>query len=466
MTSLRLRLLLNLASLFTLAWLGVAVAISLSTRHQVGELFDANLAQSARVLQALVTATLEKNSEPHIDVLTGMESGQPHEHNLAFQVWRGSHLLLHSRSAPSYPMALHEGFSNQLIQNDEWRVFVLSSSPLGLTVQVGERCRVREELIRGVAGNLLDPLLLVLPLLVLVIPWAVNRGLSPLHRLARELANRSPHQLHPVPDARLPGELKPLISAFNTLLGQLERAFLRERHFTGDAAHELRTPLASLKIQVQLAQRARGEMERQLTLQRVNQGVDRATHLVDQLLTLTRLEPEPSRLVLQPRALEPLCQEVLAVLAPAALAKGVELTLEARANPVIPVVPGALEVLVRNLVDNAVRHTPEGGRVEVTLESDGGTHQLVVDDSGPGIAPPLREEMFQRFRRGAGDAGVGCGLGLSIVARVCALHQARVTLEDSPLGGVRARVVFPSGRPAGPALPEPPPGKPARRGGE
>jgi signal transduction histidine kinase len=274
--------------------------------------------------------------------------------------------------------------------------------------------------------------------------WLVGRGLWPVRHLAAQLEGVSPEHLQPVSVARYPVEMLPILGALNGLLQRLDRALQLERQFTADAAHELRTPLAGIRAQAQVAQRALEPEVRERALRQVVAGVDRQTQLVTQLLQLARLEPgavlEPST----PQNLRVLVEEVLRDAVPAALEKGITLEFEEGPAPQVTVRPELFRVLLRNLVDNALRYTPAGGRVLLWLDASGDRTQLSVEDSGPGIPLEERERVFDRFYRRVGSGESGSGLGLAIVRRVAELLSVQVRLDTARSGqGLWVRVDFP-----------------------
>ncbi len=447
MHSLRGRLLGRLLTLFLLAWALLAVLSYFAARHEIEELFDAELAQSARVLLNLVRHELEESEE---DTATGVigAGAHPYEEKLAFQVWRADRLLLRSVNAPAEPMATAEAFSDQRIGAQQWRVFTLFDAPLGVRVSVGERDAVRDELIYDILGNTLLPVLLTLPLLVALIWSGVSVGLAPLARIGAEIARRTPQQLEPLATAGVPVEVRSLVEALNRLLARLEDALTSERRFTANAAHELRTPLAALRAQAQVAQRAGSDAERRHALERIVRGTDRATRLIEQMLTLARIDPQSLPVPQAPVDLSALAAEVLGELAPQALARRIELALTDAPHAQVAGDAALLAVLLRNLVDNAIRYTPEGGHIEVALAPSAQAVELTVTDSGAGIPAAERARVFERFYRLADSARVsGSGLGLSIVQRIADLHGARIALEDAPGGGLRVRVRLPAPAP-------------------
>lgn len=449
MTSLRAKLLFLLLAIISVAWLATAGFIYYDAHHEIDELFDAQLAQSAQVLLAQAGHEL-KDAREDDDAIASEIAAASHkyERKIAFQISdEHGRLLLRSASAPVEPLAAQEnGYAETTIAGKSWRVYTLKDDENEILVQVGERHSVRNELAASVALRLLLPLAIALPVLAVLIWFAVGRGLSPLRRIGSEVAQRDPANLAPLEERAVPAEIAPLLHALNTLLGRLDRALESERRFTADAAHELRTPLAALKIQAQVARRAENAEQRGNALDKLILGVDRATHLIEQLLTLARLEPTGGNAVQKTRCdLVAIARQTLVDLAPTALDKEMELELSSPDAAMIRGNADMLAILLRNLVDNAIRYSPRHGRVDVSLIVEQGRTRLEVADSGPGIPEQERQRVFDRFYRILGNEAAGSGLGLSIVKRIADFHAAKLTLADGRHGaGLRVSVEFPS----------------------
>lgn len=437
-------------------------------RHETEELFDAQLAHSARLVQGLVMREMEPQARQSLQaaldeaVNARRERGTPghdYETKLGFQVFAADgSVLLQSAGAPqnalqqllgnggasAEPFAqLRSGFHDAALDAHRWRLFLLQDRQDDLWVLVSERDDVRGELVGKIALRSLLPDLVGLPLLALLIWLAVGWGLRPLARMAQLLKNRAPDNLSPLLLAPLPLELEPVSASLNRLLHQVDQLLEREKRFIADAAHELRTPLAVLRIHAQNAQQAEDEADRAAALEQLVAGVDRTTRVVAQLLTLARLEPSARQLQLARLDLHMLACETLAELTPLALARGQELTLEAdeKADFHLTGDAASLSTLLQNLVGNALQYTPADGQIQVRLQASAEHLLLEVADSGPGVPAELRAQLFERFFRQGG--GQGAGLGLSIVARIAELHGATVELLDSPLGGLLVAVRLP-----------------------
>ena len=441
--SLKQRLLLGLLAVVAAVWLATAAYSYFDARHEINELLDAHLAQSASLIIAQVGHDLEEIDLEHAP------KTDKRARRVAFQIWeRGSVLRLHSADAPSSRLARREeGYSNATIDGRSFRVFSTWDAKRRFLVQIAERDEARREIAAGIATNLLLPLLFALPVLALFVWLSIGRAVKPLNRLGQEVERRKADDLRPFSPEGAPREVIPLVRSLNTLFGRVGRLLEDERRFTADAAHELRTPLAALKTQAQVAKGASDDAARQHALDGVIEGCDRATRLVDQLLTLARLEPDTVRPAGQCE-LVGLAREVIAELAPFALAKDVDIELR-RSEPVC--VEGhreLLAVLLRNLVDNAVRYSPHGRSVNVEVRSSGEGATISVTDEGPGVAPDERARLGQRFYRVLGTGQSGSGLGLSIVRRIAEIHSAELSFEPGEdRKGLGVLVEFP--KPAG-----------------
>lgn len=444
--SLKARITLFASLLAGLLWLLAALWTWTQARHEAEELFDAHLVQAASLLIAQTGVELEHEDDEAFGE-THAPSLHRHGRRVAFQVWIDRQLRLHSANAPATPLsAVEEGLSDSVVDGEDWRVFSAWNERRQALVQVGERSAARRELARTVAAGLLRPLLIALPLLALLIWLAVRQGVQPLEQVTRDLAQRSPENLAALDSADLPSEAKPLVERLNALFGRVEKSFEQERRFTADAAHELRTPLAGLRAQAQVAQGADNAAVRGHALEQLLQGCDRTTHLVDQLLVLARVDAaKPANFdELAPAAI---AREVLGQLAPAALAKRIDLALQADEAARLRGNPAWLAVLVRNLVDNAIRYTPPGGRVQVEVTRDGNGIALRVADTGPGVADDELPCLGQRFWRSLenGQLAAGSGLGLSIVERVVALHGGHLDFTSGEGGaGLCVSIHLPS----------------------
>ncbi|MBJ6609620.1 MAG: sensor histidine kinase N-terminal domain-containing protein [Candidatus Thiothrix moscowensis] len=420
--SLRQRLLLLVLGGVALVWLGAAAFTYRDARHELDELLDAHLAQAATLLIAQSAHELDDMETEHAPLLHKYSS------NIAFQVWEeGEELKLHSSNAPSVPLGGNStGFSDTEIAGQHWRVFTIWDNSGELLIHVAELADMRAELAREITGNLLLPLWAALPVLAGLLWWVIAASLRPLVKLTQAVASRQPDNLAPL-DVAVPREVTPLIERLNHLFARIGKLIENERRFTADAAHELRTPVAGIKAQLQVAQGANDAAERNRALTNALTGCNRATHLIEQLLTLARLESVDTA-VLQTCSLQKLAAGVIAEVAPAAVAAGVELVLLEGEDVAVNGLLALLQVMLRNLLDNAIRYTPAGTQVEVEIGKQAGRAYLRVSDNGPGLPAEEREKISQRFYRALGTAASGSGLGLSIVQRIAAIHQAQMTV--------------------------------------
>ncbi len=448
--------LLGVTSLVLLVAAGFSYRAGL---QEAGEMFDAKLAHSSRVLMSLVDEPLaELASHPGEPIVIkvwhgdakgvgealALPGGHAYETKLAFQVRDADgRLLLRSDSGPDTPLApLKPGYRTVQLQGRQWRTFTLST-PRGLWYQSAEEAAIREELAEDIALGTLLPLVLALPLIALVVWLSVNWASRSLLRVSAAVAERKPDHLERIEIEGVPQELKGIVEAVNGLLLRLQAALQRERRFTADAAHELRTPLAAIKVHAYNASHAKQEDERVESQQALDAGILRMERLVDQLLALSRMEAGVAEPPLAHVELDEIVREHHRDLQ--ALAQRDHKRIELELRPVLLLAhPPALHAVVRNLMDNATRYAPPGGRVRVTVATQAGQAHLVVEDSGPGIPASERGRVFERFHRQLGTAVDGSGLGLAIVGHALQLLGGGIVLDASPeLGGLRATVRMP-----------------------
>jgi two-component system sensor histidine kinase QseC len=444
MRSLNARLLVLVLGATLCIWTGTVLLSWLDARHEIDELLDGHLAQAASLLIAQTSREIEEIDIDHAPLL------HKDARKVAFQIWEGGRLRLHSINAPAAALSgAAEGFSDRTVEGKGWRVFTAWAGEREFLIHVGERSEVRAQIAGEMARTLLAPLLVALPLLAMLIWIAIRLGLRPLTGLTREVGTRTPENLKPIRAPLLPREVAPLIDQLNALLRRIGESLSRERRFTADAAHELRTPIAAIKAQAQVARTAVDDEGRAHALDNVIRATDRAARLVEQMLTLARLEGE-SRSELASVGLLEVAREVVAELAPALIDRGINIELYGDETAAVPAVPGLLHVMVRNLIDNAARHGGGLGPVSVAVRRDADAVELTVCDNGSGIPSGERERVFDRFHRLAEAGEGGSGLGLSIVRRIAQLHGASVELRDGPQGrGLLVCVRFPGTRAVG-----------------
>jgi len=380
----------------------------------------------------------------------------PGADEVVVQVWDRNGVQIYlSQPQRRLPQYAQLGFTNVDSGSGAWRVF--STLADGQVVQVAQPMSVRRELAASLALRTVLPLVAVVPFLALVVWFSIARGLAPLTRVAAAVGQRSSRSLDALPEAGLPAEIQPLVHALNGLLGRLGRALVAQRAFIADAAHELRTPLTAVYLQAQLLERAATDDERRAAMDTLKHGLERATHLVEQLLTLAREEPDVATRPFAPVDLAALAHSVVGDHATIAVARGLDLGLARADAAVVEGDAAGLRTLLSNLVDNALRYTPLGGRVDVAVESRDGGAVITVRDSGPGIPAAERARVFDRFYRAPSIAAAdlaGSGLGLAIVRRIAERHGAEVALgtgiPEDGREGLGVTVFFPAARPRPP----------------
>lgn len=435
-SSLRWRLFGILAVSVLFAWIATAVFTYIDTRREISAMLDARLVQAAE----LVSVQFADLKSPNFG------SQLIHDYtDTTLQVWHNDGaLLLSSSTAPDDRLGTQDdGFENATIKGVDYRVYSHWDQARLVNVRIGERHKLRNALAESVVSHLLHPLYFAVPALGILIWIAVGAGLRPLSRFTLEVKQREPGKLEPFSLADTPREVLPLQDALNALFSRLQLSVEYERRFTADAAHELRTPLAAIKTQAQVAYAAHDSGQLKEALNKVISGADRASHLLEQLLVLARLDPEKTPFTQQQVMLSAIVTECVALHAPMAIRKGVDLGFDASVDAPISGDVTLLGILMRNLIDNAVRYTPAGGQVDVRIKSLGNQVLLQVVDTGPGIPAENRQRIPSRFYRVLGSGEGGSGLGLSIVERIATLHAASLAFSDGDSGaGLTVTVSF------------------------
>jgi two-component system sensor histidine kinase QseC len=481
--SIRRRLLISLISTIAILWLISAYFVYFAAYHEVEEIFDATLAQQSRILATLMVHEVEEDNQARVelqklvkllgedlinssdsfkrfinefmadesekDYLTMMPServsGHRYEAKIAFLI-KGVNGRTYLRSnLPTTFNTFTEGYNNQFIDGKLWRMYGLKEPSGQFRVQIGELMSVRQETVSEIVFNSLWPIIVSLPMIGLFIWIVVGSGLRPLQSIADKVKNRDPKSLESISTHGVPREVVPMVTSLNSLFSRVQRVLENERRFTADAAHELRTPIAALKTLAQAKSLADEDHNHNDFLYQVIRGVDRATHLLEQLLTLARMDS----LSLENSHVDEVdlhgeTINILASLGPTALAKDIELAYEGieRSTLINGYKPG-IQILLRNLIDNAIRYTPEKGEVLVKLEAHNSDIKLLVSDTGPGIPEEKQQGLYQRFRRGENTNNQGSGLGLSIVKRILDLHHARIDMENrKDRSGLNITVLF------------------------
>ena len=422
--SLQRRLMLYLLICAPLVW-AVAVLVSVQrARHEVNELYDTELIRLSRQVQSL----LVNSDAPGKALPAARSAGEADLRDLAIAVWDGKgELLLVDREGAQLPRrADTSGFVDMRLGGSPWRVYYLQAPHNEWLVAAGQRSAERGEMVRNLVGGQLAPWLLSLPVLLLVMGWAVRRALAPLHALTADLQGRSADDLRPLPAEQAPQELQPMLQAMNGLFTRIESTLERERRFTADAAHELRTPLAVLRAQWDVVRRASGEDERRQAAARLDAGMDRVDRLVTQMLALSRLEATDKLPRSHTLDWPLLVAQVVSDLLPLAERRRIEIDCQ-WPEPPAPPMPlqgdtDLMAVLLRNLLDNALRYAPSGSTVQLRF----GTDRLSVHNDGPALSEQALAQLGRRFHRVDGQAESGSGLGVSIVQRIAELHGLRL----------------------------------------
>lgn len=434
MTSIRRQLLVSLFCTVIVGGLGAAAVIYMTVEDEFDEIFDYELREVALSFRE---DSLGSPIAPPVQIVDA-------EDDLVIQIWnRAGTLVYLSDHLPLPPPRAAPGFSSVSTPGIEWRVF---NTPLrAYTIQVGQPMSVRRTLAARAALRTALPILLLTGALGMVIWMIIGRGLRPLQNVAKAVEQRSAAALQPLSEEDLPSEVRPLVTALNRLLARLGHALDLRRTFIADAAHELRTPLTAVQLQIQLAERATTAEERAAAFAQLREGVNRANHLVQQLLTLARHEPELAEPASVPVELAQLARQAIADHASIAQAKDIDIGIDSDEPTWISGDFDALRAMLGNLIDNAIRYTQRGGRVDVGVRTQSRHPELTVTDNGPGIPPEYRERAFDRFSRQEGSGADGSGLGLAIVKNVVLRHHATIALESAKHErGLRVMVRFPA----------------------
>ena len=431
MKSIRARLLIALIILVAFISLAAAAVTYRRVLNETSTLFDYQLRHMALSLRSQISLA------PRIEVPP--DQGDT---DFVIQIWDlfGARTYL---SRPGLPMINQTvlGYADLSLRGEPWRAYGLQT-PDGV-IQIAQPVRVREVLARAAAVRVVIPLVLLLPVMILAVAWIVSRGLRPLRYVTAEVQRRDVRSLRPLHVNDLPREIEPLVGELNRLLARLQHAFAAQRAFISDAAHELRSPLTALRLQLQLLDSAPDDAARIEARGRLGAAVERAIHLAEQLLTLARTDPQETAGEFAAVDLSACAAQGITDTHDLAQARDIDLGLDAVPNIMVKGDAEALRILVRNLVDNAVRYSPPQRSVQVRCRATDAGAMLEVTDAGPGIAPADRERVFDRFYRRAAAQQSGTGLGLAIVKAIAERHAARVLLDEAPGGGLRVVIRFP-----------------------
>ena len=436
--SLRTRLLWFLLAAISITAVTQALVAYRTARSEADEIFDYHMQQMAIALRSgLPLGT---------PAATGTEPHDEENFDFIVQVWGSGGLRVFQSARAALPQQTAPGFSNVTAHGTTYRVFALPSG--AQTIEVAQDMAARREMAGTLALRTVGPIAVMAPLLMIIVWWAVSASLAPVARVRRQVAQRQADDLTEVSEAGLPEEIRPLVHELNLLFARVRQAFDAQQSFVADAAHELRSPLAALKLQALGLQRAPDDAAREVAVGRLTAGIDRATRLVEQLLILARQQASMAAgSKVAGIALADLVRVSIADSVSAAQARHIDLGLVHADDGRISGHPEALRILVRNLLDNAIKYTPGGGKVDVEVRPEADALVVSVQDSGPGIPPADLERVLDRFYRVAGTQSTGSGLGLAIVKSIADLHGAQLALDRSPeLGGLRVQVRFPASR--------------------
>lgn len=432
MYSIRDRLLWTFCIALLLAGVAATYMTFISARSEADRFLDTELQQ--------IALSLSVNTDGTIPQMLSVDTDEEH---IVIQIQNAASGKTHLSSAlpTPFPIPSMEGFANIRHEGQTWRIFILKTD--SVSIITAQPTDIRVKLAFNSALHILQPLVLLLPFLIVAVWLLVGQGLASLNRTAKIVSTRSSTSLEPLPVNGLPVEVKQLVLALNELLARLEQSLESQKRFASDAAHELRTPLTALKLQVQLAERAKTDEARQKAFTRLHAGIDRATGLVQQLLVIARLDPDAHKKPFVTVNLAAVVKSVADELAVLAQQKNISIETDADSISVAGM-EDALKLLITNLTDNAIRYTQNEGRILLSVKQQDKVAVIKVSDNGPGIAQEERERVFDRFYRALGTKAQGHGLGLAIVKRIAEIHHGTICVEDGLDGkGTTMRITLP-----------------------
>ncbi len=422
-----------LLAIFVLS-IGASVATYLQARSDVNVLFDYEIQQMTLTLSMHISAHPNLADEPLLRV----------EHDFVTQVWGNQkQLLFSSRPGLGPDRVMPEGFSNFGESSKGWRAFTLLAG--NYVLQVAQPQSLRRRMAADIALKAMLPILLIIPIGGLIIWLVVGYGLRPLRMIAREVESRDPASLRLIEAVRLPSEVAPLVTSLNDLLGRLDRALKSERGFIADASHELRTPVTALSLQLGLLETASTPQERDESIRDLKSGIERMSKLIEQILTLARLDPENTG-QMSLIDITALIRDIHEDYTRIAAAKSIDFKVRIEDQVTVRGDLTSLTALIRSILDNAMRYAPAGGVVTLQVDNQHSTPQIRITDSGPGIPVDIREKVFSRFfRADHATENMGTGLGLAIAKRAAERLGASLKLEDGPGGaGLTVLISFPN----------------------
>jgi two-component system, OmpR family, sensor histidine kinase QseC len=440
--SLRARLLRALLIPLGLSFVVVGALSFFLAIRETRALDDAQLISHAGVIRALLDHELREDEPGELDlVIDPTPQGYRYERDFAYRVWLKGVLILSSPNSSAFPTEPGAaGFRNASVDGKMWRFFTKSDESIGVVTEVSEPAALRIQQGLQLLAGTIGPQLLLIPALFVAASVGVGIGLAPIRKLSQQVSQRSAQELSPIESDIIPSEIDPLISAFNDLLSRIDRAMRNERSFTDNAAHELRTPLAAIKAQAQIAAVTTDPDERAILLRDMAQSVDRSAYIIEQMLGLARLD-EASRGT-QDFDLSAVVQDIVSHLTERARLRGLQLDASITPRMTLRGDADTATILVRNLIENAVKYTPALGQVRVMLIQGPSGPSLEVSDTGPGIPDDQKQRVFDRFVRLGRSDQPGAGLGLAIARRAAELLGGQISLSDAKPSGLIVRVNF------------------------
>lgn len=416
----------------TLSILVIYTLISFSSysvsKEELDELYDANLQQVAKTIAAQYLA-MPAAQQPYMVSQVGVGKKIEGEEEFYVRVLaKNGHVLFESHSDVHIPSTTKLGFSTQSVQRKQWRLFTINAQEH--TIQVAQSLKKRQNTIQETANSLMISQLLFIPILVLLIFYAVRKAFSPLSALSKQIQQRASVDLKPFVDDSVPIEIKPLVQSLNLFMGKVSFMVDVLKRFTSDAAHELRTPITALKLQLTVLEQSKSELERESAIKNLKFGIKRSEQLVSQLLTLAKLEPDNYSRLVQPLNMHDLVKESFQDLLPMAQEKSIDIGLVKIDYCALNAVHQDIKILINNILDNAIRYTPEGGKIDVSVFKQADHVVLEVRDSGPGIPEDDHQRVFERFYRGENQNIPGSGLGLAIVKEISTQNGATIELSN------------------------------------
>lgn len=412
----------------------------LNAWYEIEEVYDAELAHAAKLLLQLTEHELDEHKKDEIELgIEDSKATHPYEKNIAFRIWEDNLLVTQSVSAHGFDsFRAPPGFSNHTLNGERWRFFVYFGEHSNITVEVAEKQDVRMDITLDLAESLIVPFSLFVPILLFLIWLGTTKSLQPLSLLSVAVDRRDIDDLSPLRAPLIPREITPLVGALNKLFVRMEESIRREREFTDNAAHELRTPLAAMKTQAQVLLKKTTENAEKEGLENLVASIDRAVRLVEQLLSFARLQSKDMPFAVVD--FSTLVDEVVTEFSPLAKAKGQALTADVPRGIRLKGNKDALQIMLRNLIDNAIKFTPDKGDIRVSLAMHNGQVILDVSDTGPGVSDDQKDKIFDRFYRVSKSKTQGSGLGLAMVKWICDSHKARIEIRNNTPAGLSIQV--------------------------